>query len=103
MGFFGVLSVTLFVSEMKVSSIKQLATLRGSDRLERIMSEVEKFQNQPNTNKKRVGPIEIDPEYQLIVEANNLAVEIDNEISKCCCITIKSALWLRAFMLRHLV
>jgi hypothetical protein len=28
------------------------------------------------------GPVEADPEYQLIVEANNLTVEIDNEISK---------------------
>lgn len=28
-----------------------------------------------------IGPVEVDPEYQLIVEANGLAVEIDNEIS----------------------
>ena len=28
------------------------------------------------------GPVEADPEYQLIVEANNLTVEIDNEISR---------------------
>jgi U4/U6 small nuclear ribonucleoprotein PRP31 len=28
-----------------------------------------------------VGPVENDPEYQLIVEANGLAVEIDNEIN----------------------
>jgi len=30
------------------------------------------------------GPLEADPEYQLIVEANNITVEIDNEISKFC-------------------
>ena len=29
-----------------------------------------------------LGPVELDPEYQLIVQANNLTVEIDNEISK---------------------
>ncbi len=29
-----------------------------------------------------VGPVEADPEYQLIVESNNLVVEIDNEISE---------------------
>jgi len=29
------------------------------------------------------GPLEADPEYQLIVEANNVTVEIDSEISKC--------------------
>lgn len=27
------------------------------------------------------GPVETDPEYQLIVEANNLAVEVDNDIN----------------------
>lgn len=29
-----------------------------------------------------VGPVEADPEYQLIVDSNNLVVEIDNEISE---------------------
>ena len=29
-----------------------------------------------------MGPIEADPEYQLIVDSNNLIVEIDNEISE---------------------
>ena len=36
-----------------------------------------------------VGPVEADPEYQLIVDSNNILVEIDNEISKymmCVCI-----------------
>ena len=28
------------------------------------------------------GPVEADPEYQVIVEANNITVEIDNEVSK---------------------
>lgn len=27
------------------------------------------------------GPVEADPEYQLIVEANNITAEIDNEIN----------------------
>ena len=29
------------------------------------------------------GPAEADPEYQVIVDANNIIVEIDNEISEC--------------------
>ena len=29
-----------------------------------------------------VGPVEANPEYQLIVESNNLLVEIENEICK---------------------
>lgn len=28
------------------------------------------------------GPVEADPEYRLIVAANNLTVEIENELSK---------------------
>lgn len=29
------------------------------------------------------GPVEADPEYKLIVDANNLVVEVDNESSEC--------------------
>ena len=29
-----------------------------------------------------IGPVEADPEYQLIVDSNNMVVEIDNEISE---------------------
>lgn len=36
-----------------------------------------------NRNKFEItGLMESDPEYQLIVEANNIAVEIDGEIGK---------------------
>lgn len=62
--------------------MKQLATLRGSERMERVMREIQRFQSLPSSNTRSAGPLEVDPEYQLIVEANNLAVEIDNEISK---------------------
>ena len=31
------------------------------------------------------GPVEYDPEYQLIVESNNMIVEIDNEICERIC------------------
>ena len=30
-----------------------------------------------------MGPVEANPEYKLIVQANNLSVEIENEISEC--------------------
>lgn len=45
-----------------------------------VMIEVE--QNVGNNRKKIevTGLMESDPEYQLIVEANNIAVEIDGEI-----------------------
>lgn len=32
------------------------------------------------------GPVEADPEYQLIVDSNNILVEIDNEISMYVCV-----------------
>lgn len=35
----------------------------------------------PPSSPAVMGPIEADPEYQLIVDSNNLIVEIDNEIS----------------------
>lgn len=66
--------------EVKVSSVKQLAKLRDSDRLKNVLHEMEKFQNTDMGKRRIHGPMEVDPEYQLIVEANNLAADIDNEI-----------------------
>ncbi|KAM3963440.1 pre-mRNA processing factor 31 [Aphomia sociella] len=67
--------------EIKNVSIRELAKLRHSDRLKRVIVEVE--QNVGNNRKKIevTGLMESDPEYQLIVEANNIAVEIDGEIA----------------------
>lgn len=31
-----------------------------------------------------MGPVEAAPEYRVIVDANNLTVEIENELSECC-------------------
>ena len=33
-------------------------------------------------NSAVIGPVEADPEYQLIIDSNNMVVEVDNEISK---------------------
>ncbi|XP_059050094.1 U4/U6 small nuclear ribonucleoprotein Prp31 [Achroia grisella] len=67
--------------EIKNVSIRELAKLRDSDRLKRVITEVE--QNIGNKRKKIdvTGLMESDPEYQLIVEANNIAVEIDGEVA----------------------
>lgn len=47
-----------------------------------VVTEIE--QNVGNNRKKIevTGLMESDPEYQVIVEANNIAVEIDGEIGK---------------------
>jgi hypothetical protein len=48
------------------------------------MKKIEELQNNPTQNSIHMSdcPVEADPEYVLIVDANNLAVEIDNEICK---------------------
>lgn len=43
------------------------------------MSQIDAFSRQPH-REKIVGPVEADPEYNCIVDSNNLIVEIDNEI-----------------------
>lgn len=46
------------------------------------MKKIGELENKSTRNSIHVsdGPVEADPEYVLIVDANNLAVEIDNEI-----------------------
>ncbi|XP_078352384.1 U4/U6 small nuclear ribonucleoprotein Prp31-like, partial [Oculina patagonica] len=60
-------------------SVKSVAKLKDSKQLSDVLSGIERFGNQ--TRDRVFGPVEVDPEYQLIVEANNLTAEIDNEIN----------------------
>lgn len=57
-----------------------MAKLRDSEELKKIMFEIEKYSKVSRKSADIIGPVEADPEYQLIVEANNMAVDIDNEI-----------------------
>nr|CDS17969.1 U4:U6 small nuclear ribonucleoprotein Prp31 [Echinococcus granulosus] len=59
--------------------ITAFAKLRNSEKLTNVMSQIDKFSRQEK-RAKIVGPVEADPEYNCIVESNNLIVEIDNEI-----------------------
>lgn len=65
--------------DMKFQSVRAIAKLRDSEQLQRVMEEIAERRN--SERKEAIGPVEADPEYLLIVEANNLAVEIDNEIN----------------------
>ncbi|KAA0188302.1 U4/U6 small nuclear ribonucleoprotein Prp31 (Predicted) [Fasciolopsis buskii] len=56
------------------------AKLRNTDRLTKVMNDLDYFSKRPKRDKIH-GPVEADQEYQCIVEANNLMVEIDNEIN----------------------
>lgn len=51
-------------------------------RLLNIMQQIDIFQSRQRRTEDELGPVESDPEYLLIVDANNLIVEIDDEIRK---------------------
>lgn len=51
-------------------------------RLVNIMQQIDVFQSKQRRTEDELGPVESDPEYLLIVDANNLIVEIDDEIRK---------------------
>ncbi|XP_021951510.1 U4/U6 small nuclear ribonucleoprotein Prp31 [Folsomia candida] len=65
----------------KIVSIRQICKLRDSEQFSRVMRQIGENINHARSTDDVIGPVEVDPEYQLIVEANGLAVEIDNEIS----------------------
>ncbi|KAF8974414.1 hypothetical protein BDZ97DRAFT_1946489 [Flammula alnicola] len=45
-----------------------------------ILKEVEKYQANPTPNAQMALPAHLNPEYNIIVQANNLSVDVDNEI-----------------------
>ncbi|XP_062507567.1 U4/U6 small nuclear ribonucleoprotein Prp31-like [Corticium candelabrum] len=60
-------------------SIRSIAKLSDSQQLKRVLEQIDFYTANPRQEEIH-GPVEADPEYQLIVEANNVAVEIDHEI-----------------------
>ncbi|KFB51273.1 hypothetical protein ZHAS_00019320 [Anopheles sinensis] len=66
---------------VSVATVREICKLRDSERLANVLQQIEKYAKNPRTTNEMVGNVESDPEYQLIVEANNIAVDIDSEIS----------------------
>lgn len=64
----------------KVTSVRELAKLIDSLELKKISSLIDKYSQVHRKSSDIVGPVEFDPEYQLIVEANDIAVHIDDEL-----------------------
>ena len=62
-------------------NIRDVAKLYHSNRLKDVLSRIKAFSGKPRKAEELQGPVEADPEYILIVEANNLAAEIDQEIT----------------------
>lgn len=75
-------SVNLMEVDVKVQSVRELCKLRDSERLQNILRQIEDYATRQRTSAEMIGNVESDPEYRLIVEANAIAVEIDNEICK---------------------
>lgn len=63
-----------------LTSVRQVAKLWDSDKLKNIKEQVEEYSSKVRKAEELKGTIETDPEYQLIVEANNVSVDVDNEI-----------------------
>jgi U4/U6 small nuclear ribonucleoprotein PRP31 len=66
-------------SNLATLSVQAFAQLANSDRLNKMMESIEAYLEDPRTDRV-IGPVEADPEYQLIVDSNNILVEMDNEI-----------------------
>lgn len=64
----------------QISSVRELCKLRDSETLKNIIEQVKAFSSKTRKQSDIIGPVESDPEYQLIVEANNTAADVDNEI-----------------------
>ena len=68
-------------------SVKSIAKLLESEKLNTVRKKIDFYKNEEMKNGRQsslkdiIGPVEQDPEYKLIVEANNLTVEIDSEIN----------------------
>lgn len=71
----------VFKAPLPKLALDDVCQLRNSPRVPMVLQEIEKYYAQNRTSEDLQGPVEADPEYQLIVEANNLAVEIDNDIN----------------------
>ena len=63
-------------------SVRSIAKLLESEKLTSITTRIAHYQALSKAARTEpVGPVEQDPEYKLIVEANNVTVEVDSEVN----------------------
>ena len=62
-----------------VEDVSAVAKLLGSKRLTEVLTDIVKYTASP-TDMSAGGVLEENPEYSLVVTANNMSVEVDNEI-----------------------
>ncbi|EKM80203.1 hypothetical protein AGABI1DRAFT_57745 [Agaricus bisporus var. burnettii JB137-S8] len=71
------------VQQMELGSIddvSKIAKLENSKRMVDVLKEVEKYEENPSTVAQMALPTHLNPEYNIIVQANNLSVDVENEI-----------------------
>jgi len=62
-----------------IQDVRNIAKLEGSKRMNDILTEVDRYTQNPSSVEDIALPAHLNPEYTLIVQANNLSVDIDNE------------------------
>ncbi|RXW25822.1 hypothetical protein EST38_g99 [Candolleomyces aberdarensis] len=63
-----------------IEDVTKIAKLEGSKRMSDILKDIEKYKVNPSPPEVMALPAHLNPEYTLIVQANNLSVDVDNEI-----------------------
>jgi U4/U6 small nuclear ribonucleoprotein PRP31 len=71
----------LLDSIKKAKDVRTVAKLYHSKQLKDILDNLNYYTNSPNVLLRTDGPIEEDPQYKLIVQANDLTSEIDHEMN----------------------
>uniref|UniRef100_A0A2D4ER89 Uncharacterized protein n=1 Tax=Micrurus corallinus TaxID=54390 RepID=A0A2D4ER89_MICCO len=68
--------------DLATDSVKSIAKLWDSKMFAEIMLKIEEYISKQPKASEVLGPVEAAPEYRVIVDANNLTVEIENELSE---------------------
>ncbi|GFZ45891.1 Pre-mRNA-processing factor 31 [Saitozyma sp. JCM 24511] len=63
-----------------MTDVGTVAKLLGGKRLREVLEGIEKYTDAPSDMSTAGGPLQENPEYHLVVTANNMSVEVDNEI-----------------------
>ncbi|EGD74347.1 U4/U6 small nuclear ribonucleoprotein Prp31 [Salpingoeca rosetta] len=66
--------------DLYMSSVHAIAKLADSEKMQRVMTQIEEYGKKKDQSMTSLDVASSSPEYELVVEANNLTAEIDNEI-----------------------
>lgn len=69
------------LSESSKKSVRTIARLRDNPEFQETLKQMDSFLSSERSREAIRGPVEHDPEYKLIVSANHLTTEIENETS----------------------